>query len=137
MTKAYNTEIISVGTELLLGHVTNTDARDISELLSKIGINVLYHTVVGDNPRRLKQCVERAKERADIIITTGGLGPTYDDLTKQTICQAFGRELRFHPDILRPDGPDHAGEQPPAGHAAGGLHHLRQPGGHRPGLRLL
>ena len=93
MTKAYNTEIISVGTELLLGHVTNTDARDISELLSKIGINVLYHTVVGDNPRRLKQCVERAKERSDIIITTGGLGPTCDDLTKQVLAEAFGLEL--------------------------------------------
>ena len=51
MSKTYNTEIISVGTELLLGHVTNTDARDVSELLSKIGINVLYHTVVGDNPQ--------------------------------------------------------------------------------------
>ena len=93
MSKAYNTEIISVGTELLLGHVTNTDARDISELLSKIGINVLYHTVVGDNPQRLRQCVETAKERADIIITTGGLGPTCDDLTKQILAEAFGLEL--------------------------------------------
>ena len=53
MNKSYDTEIISVGTELLLGHVTNTDARDISEMLSKIGINVKYHTVVGDNPERL------------------------------------------------------------------------------------
>ena len=83
MSKSYDTEIISVGTELLLGHVTNTDARDISEMLSKIGINVKYHTVVGDNPERLRQCVETAKSRADIIITTGGLGPTCDDLTKQ------------------------------------------------------
>lgn len=93
MSKTYNTEIISVGTELLLGHVTNTDARDISELLSKIGINVLYHTVVGDNPQRLRQCVERAKDRADIIITTGGLGPTCDDLTKQILAEAFGLPL--------------------------------------------
>ena len=74
MSKSYDTEIISVGTELLLGHVTNTDARDISEMLSKIGINVKYHTVVGDNPERLRKCVETAKSRADIIITTGGLG---------------------------------------------------------------
>ena len=80
MSKSYDTEIISVGTELLLGHVTNTDARDISEMLSKIGINVKYHTVVGDNPERLRKCVETAKSRADIIITTGGLGPTCDDL---------------------------------------------------------
>ena len=81
MKKAYNTEILSVGTELLLGHVTNTDAREISEMLSKIGVNVLYHTVVGDNPQRLRDCVAVARERADVIITTGGLGPTCDDLT--------------------------------------------------------
>lgn len=93
MSKTYNTEIISVGTELLLGHVTNTDARDISELLSKIGINVLYHTVVGDNPQRLRQCVENAKERSDIIVTTGGLGPTCDDLTKQILAESFGLPL--------------------------------------------
>ena len=90
MSKSYDTEIISVGTELLLGHVTNTDARDISEMLSKIGINVKYHTVVGDNPERLRKCVETAKSRADIIITTGGLGPTCDDLTKQILAEAFG-----------------------------------------------
>lgn len=93
MSKSYNTEIISVGTELLLGHVTNTDARDISEMLSKIGINVKYHTVVGDNPERLRKCVETAKSRADIIITTGGLGPTCDDLTKQILAGAFGLKL--------------------------------------------
>ena len=93
MSKSYDTEIISVGTELLLGHVTNTDARDISEMLSKIGINVKYHTVVGDNPERLRQCVETAKSRADIIITTGGLGPTCDDLTKQVLAEAFGLKL--------------------------------------------
>lgn len=93
MNKPYNTEILSVGTELLLGHVTNTDARDISEMLSQIGINVRYHTVVGDNPRRLEDCVKVAKERADIIITTGGLGPTCDDLTKQILAKAFGLEL--------------------------------------------
>ena len=93
MSKSYDTEIISVGTELLLGHVTNTDARDISEMLSKIGINVKYHTVVGDNPERLRQCVETAKRRADIIITTGGLGPTCDDLTKQILAEAFGLRL--------------------------------------------
>ena len=93
MNKSYDTEIISVGTELLLGHVTNTDARDISEMLSKIGINVKYHTVVGDNPERLRKCVETAKSRADIIITTGGLGPTCDDLTKQILAEAFGLRL--------------------------------------------
>ena len=93
MKKSYDTEIISVGTELLLGHVTNTDARDVSEQLSKIGVNVRYHTVVGDNPERLAQCIETAKGRADIIITTGGLGPTCDDLTKVVTARAFGVPL--------------------------------------------
>ena len=91
--RPYNTEIISVGTEILLGHITNTDARDISEMLSRIGINVKYHTVVGDNPERLRACVETAKSRADIIITTGGLGPTCDDLTKQILAETFGLKL--------------------------------------------
>ena len=91
--RPYNTEIISVGTEILLGHITNTDARDLSEMLSEIGINVKYHTVVGDNPERLRACVENAKQRADIIITTGGLGPTCDDLTKQILAEAFGLKL--------------------------------------------
>ena len=94
--KTYNTEVISVGTELLLGHVVNTDASDVSQALSDIGVNVLYHTVVGDNPGRLEKCVEIARERSDIIITTGGLGPTCDDLTKQTLCKAFGLELELN-----------------------------------------
>ena len=91
--RPYNTEIISVGTEILLGHITNTDSRDVSEMLSRIGINVKYHTVVGDNPERLRACVEIAKSRADIIITTGGLGPTCDDLTKQILAESFGLKL--------------------------------------------
>lgn len=70
MKKAYNVEILSVGTEILLGHTTNTDARDISLMLSELGINVKYHTVVGDNPRRLADCIEIARKRADIIIST-------------------------------------------------------------------
>ena len=93
MKRAFDTEIISVGTELLLGRVTNTDARDISEMLSGIGVNVKYHTVVGDNPGRLRACVEIAKKRADIIIATGGLGPTCDDLTKQVLADCFGLKL--------------------------------------------
>jgi len=92
----YTAEIIGVGTELLLGSTANTDAQDVSQLLSELGINVYFHTVVGDNPHRLKEAVEIAKSRADIIITTGGLGPTYDDLTKQTIAEAFGKKLVFN-----------------------------------------
>ena len=93
MNKAPEAEILSVGTELLLGHVTNTDARDVSEMLSRIGLNVKYHSVVGDNPARLRQCVEIARGRADVIITTGGLGPTCDDLTKQVLAECFGLKL--------------------------------------------
>ena len=90
-----NAEILSVGTELLLGNVANTDARDLSEELAKLGINVFWHTVVGDNPQRLMQCVDIARFRADLIITTGGLGPTCDDLTKETLAKAFGLELYY------------------------------------------
>ena len=93
-------ELIAVGTELLLGNIANTDAQILSENLSAPGITVLHHTVVGDNPERLAEALETARRRADIIITTGGLGPTYDDLTKQTICRTFGRELELHQDIL-------------------------------------
>ncbi len=91
----YNAEIISVGTELLLGNTANTDARDISQMLSELGINVYYHTVVGDNDERLKKAVEIARSRANIIITTGGLGPTYDDMTKQTLAECFGKAIVF------------------------------------------
>ena len=90
-----NAEIISVGTELLLGNIVNTNARDLSVMLSELGINVYWHSVVGDNPQRLTQSLEIAKKRADLIITTGGLGPTCDDLTKQTVARAFGLELYF------------------------------------------
>ena len=93
---SYTAELISVGTELLLGSIANTDAQMISQGLSALGINVYYHTVVGDNPDRLRSAVETAKGRADILITTGGLGPTCDDLTKQTLAAAFGLPLEFH-----------------------------------------
>jgi len=86
-------ELIAVGTELLLGEIANTDAQMISLGLSELGINVYHHTVVGDNPARLTAALEIAKSRADIIITTGGLGPTADDLTKETIAAAFGKKL--------------------------------------------
>ncbi len=90
-----NAEIISVGTELLLGNIVNTDARDLAVMLSELGINVFWQTVVGDNPARLRAAVEIARSRADLIITTGGLGPTCDDLTKQTVCGALGAEMYF------------------------------------------
>lgn len=92
----HTAELIAVGTELLLGNIANTDAQMISQALSALGINVFYHTVVGDNPQRARAAVDIAKTRADIIITTGGLGPTCDDLTKQVLADAFGKKLVFH-----------------------------------------
>ena len=97
---SHTAEIIAVGTELLLGNIANTNAQELSEALAGLGINVFWHTVVGDNPRRLKEALDIARKRADVILTTGGLGPTYDDLTKQTICEAFGKPLVLHQDIL-------------------------------------
>ena len=97
---SHTAEIIAVGTELLLGNIANTNAQDLSQSLSTLGVNVFWHTVVGDNPERLREALQIARGRADIILTTGGLGPTYDDLTKQTICQTFGKRLVLHPDIL-------------------------------------
>ena len=93
---SHTAELIAVGTELLLGSIANTDAQTISRALSGLGIDVYYHTVVGDNPARLKAAVEIARQRADLIITTGGLGPTCDDLTKNILAEAFGLTLEFH-----------------------------------------
>ena len=95
---SHTVEILSVGTELLLGSIVNSDAQALSRELTSLGLNVLYHSVVGDNPGRLKAAVELAKSRADVIVTTGGLGPTCDDLTKQTLAECFGKRLVFHPE---------------------------------------
>jgi len=99
-----NAELIAVGTELLLGSTVNSDAAMLSQELSALGIGVYHHTVVGDNPQRLREAIDLAKTRADLIITTGGLGPTYDDLTKTVVAEAFGKQLVFDPesaDIIR------------------------------------
>ena len=94
----YHAEIIAVGTELLLGNIANTDAQELSQALASVGVDVLYHTVVGDNPQRLEEAVAIARKRADLLIFTGGLGPTYDDLTKETVCRVLDVPLTFHPE---------------------------------------
>jgi len=96
-----NAEIISVGTELLLGQVVNTDAAIVARELSALGINLLHSSVVGDNPQRLKDAVETAISRSDLLIMTGGLGPTTDDLTKETTAKAAGKKLVLHEESLR------------------------------------
>lgn len=88
-----NAEIIAVGSELLLGQIANTNAKFISNQLSELGINVYYHTVVGDNHARLVEAIKIAEQRADVIIFSGGLGPTKDDLTKETIAKHLKRGL--------------------------------------------
>ena len=97
---SYHAEVIAVGSELLLGNVANTDAQYVSEKLAAAGVDVLYHTAVGDNPERLRQVTEIARRRCDLLLFIGGLGPTYDDLTKETVCAVFGRPLEFHEDVM-------------------------------------
>ncbi len=93
-------EIIAVGTELLMGQINNTNARYISARFPDADVYVYYHTVVGDNPVRLSACLRHALERADVVITTGGLGPTQDDLTKETISKTLGLELIYDRETL-------------------------------------
>jgi len=94
----YKAEILCVGTEILLGNIVNTNSAEISRGLASIGVELYHHTVVGDNPQRLKEALEVAFSRNNLVITTGGLGPTYDDLTKETIAAFFGRRLVTDPD---------------------------------------
>lgn len=93
-------EVIAVGSELLLGQITNTNARFISSKLAEIGIDVHYQTVVGDNPARLDEVLTIAKQRADVLIFTGGLGPTKDDMTKETIVKHIGTSLVIDDEAL-------------------------------------
>lgn len=96
-----NAEILAVGTELLMGQIANTNAQYISQRLNDIGINVYYHSVVGDNPARLKSVLQLALSRSDVVIMTGGLGPTQDDLTKETVAEIMGRKLVLHDESLK------------------------------------
>ena len=89
-------EILCVGTELLLGDIVNTNAAYLSKALSEHGIFVYRHTAVGDNADRLKSALTDALGRSDIIVMTGGLGPTYDDMTKETVCELMGKRLVTH-----------------------------------------
>lgn len=95
-----NCELISVGTEILLGDILNTNARFLSKELAALGISLMYQTTVGDNEERLKACLDLAFSRADTVILTGGLGPTPDDLTKEVCADYFGKRLIMREDIL-------------------------------------
>ena len=88
-------EIIAVGTEILTGQIVNTNAQFLSEKLAEIGVDVYFQTAVGDNEARLLSLLEIASQRSSLVILTGGLGPTEDDLTKQTLAKFLGKELVF------------------------------------------
>lgn len=96
MTKLAVCELISVGTEILLGDILNTDAQFLSVELAKLGISVIHQSTVGDNRERLLAQLDEAAKRSDIIILSGGLGPTPDDLTKEVCCEFFGKEMFLH-----------------------------------------
>ncbi|MDC0833038.1 competence/damage-inducible protein A [Geitlerinema sp. CS-897] len=94
-------ELICVGTELLLGDILNTNAQYIAQQLARLGIPHFYQSVVGDNPDRIKRVVRTAIERSNLLIFTGGLGPTPDDLTIETLASFFNTELEERPEVLR------------------------------------
>lgn len=89
-------EIIAVGTELLLGQIVNTNAQYLSRGLAELGVDVYYQTVVGDNKERLIQAIGIARSRADLLVFTGGLGPTQDDLTRDALAEYLGRDVELH-----------------------------------------
>ncbi|NIO07452.1 MAG: CinA family nicotinamide mononucleotide deamidase-related protein [Deltaproteobacteria bacterium] len=88
-----NAEIVAIGSELLLGQIVDTNSAWMAQRLSALGINLFYKTVVGDNPGRMREVIDRALERSDLVITSGGLGPTQDDLTREIVAEVAGRKL--------------------------------------------
>ncbi len=95
-------EIMSIGTEILLGDIVNTNARYLSKRLAELGINVYFQTVVGDNADRIFEAYKIAFNRADFVIVSGGLGPTEDDLTKEIAALYFNKKMIFRPEVWEP-----------------------------------
>ncbi len=95
-----NAEIVAIGTELLLGQIVDTNAAYIAEQLNNSGVGVLYKSTVGDNATRMEEVLARALERVDVVLTSGGLGPTEDDLTREIAAEVTGRKLILHPQLL-------------------------------------
>jgi nicotinamide-nucleotide amidase len=94
-------ELITIGDELLYGHTIDTNAAFLGEKLAEAGIDIIYHTTVADNAEYILNAIAVALNRANMVITTGGLGPTHDDITKKVICKYFKRQLVFHEDVLK------------------------------------
>jgi competence/damage-inducible protein CinA-like protein len=93
-------EVITIGTELLLGEITDTNATAIAQQLRAIGLDLIYRTTVGDNENRIAEVIDAALNRVDIVITSGGLGPTVDDVTREAIARATGRPLEYRPELM-------------------------------------
>ena len=93
-------EIVTTGTELLLGQIDDTNATYLARQLRDLGIDVYFRSTVGDNEVRIAQVLEKALDRADLVIATGGLGPTVDDVTREAVARVSGRALVFFPDLL-------------------------------------
>jgi nicotinamide-nucleotide amidase len=96
-----NAEIVSIGSELLLGQIVDTNAAWMAQRLTSLGVNLFHKTIVGDNPERMGAVIDRALDRADVVITGGGIGPTQDDLTREVIAEVTGRELVLSPELLK------------------------------------
>ena len=96
-----NGEIIAIGTELLLGFTVNTDTVFLGRTLASLGIDCYHHVTVGDKPKRLSETIKTALRRSDIVITCGGLGPTVDDITLETIAAVTGKKLILDKTILK------------------------------------
>jgi nicotinamide-nucleotide amidase len=95
-----NAEIVAIGSELLLGQIVDTNSAWMAQRLTTLGVNLYFTSVVGDNPGRMREVIQRALERADIVITSGGLGPTQDDLTREIVAEVTGRKLVLDPGLL-------------------------------------
>jgi len=95
-----NAEIVAIGSELLLGQVVDTNSAWMAQRLTALGVNLYFTSVVGDNPGRMREVIQRALERADIVITSGGLGPTQDDLTREIVAEVTGRKLILDAGLL-------------------------------------
>ena len=93
-------EIVAIGSELLLGQIVDTNSSWMAQRLTALGVNMYFKSVVGDNPGRMKEVIQRALERADIVITSGGLGPTQDDLTREIVAEVTGRKLVFDDNLM-------------------------------------
>ena len=124
-----NAEIIAIGSELLLGQIVDTNSAWMAQRLAGIGVNLFYKTIVGDNAGRMREIISRALERSNVVITSGGIGPTEDDLTREIVAEVTGREAGPRPSFAAADRGavpqtwfHHDQEQRKTGLCPGGVH---------------